>query len=321
MREIAAEAFASPLEATATVLRLFTYVGTLLSAGGMLFTAVIHDRRPVEHRRLARAVTIAATAAAAATLLAVAIQAALLGDRGLVSATDGVVLAGVFASPFGTSALVRAAALVVVAIAVRALWRPWAVALGPGAAVVASGSFLLSGHTVQAEPGWLAITSALTHTTAAAAWFGGLLGLGLTMRARRGDGDAAATAGVVSRFSMVATAAAILVSMAGAARVATLMPFTLASLGTRYGSVMVAKVLVVGVVFMVAGYNHRYLVPAVRAAAGGERRLRATVRFEALALVVVVALSVVLADLPPSRTPPAAAASGTPHSERQGEDP
>lgn len=299
MSEIAAETFASPLVAAATLFRFLAYVAALMSAGGMLFAAVIHDRRPDERARLVGATTAAAVIAAGATVLGVAIQGALITDRGTAALADVSVLAAVFASPFGTSAIVRTISLALLVLAVRAVWRRWAVAVGLGAAVAVSGSFLLTGHTVQAEPGWLAITSGLVHTLAAAAWFGGLVMLGITLRARR-DADAAQAATVVARFSTVATAAVILVSVAGAARATTLMPLTAAGLGSAYGVVLVAKVLLVGVVFVVAGYNHRYLVPAVRAAGdAAQRRLRRTVRFEGLALAVVIAASAVLANLSP----------------------
>lgn len=244
--------------------------------------------------------TVAAAAAVAATLLGVGVQAAAVTDRGVAAVTDADVLAAVSASPFGTSALMRIASLAVLALVVRTVWRRWAVALGLGSAVVASGSFLAAGHTVDADPAWLAIASGLAHTLAAAAWFGGLVLLAVTLRARRRDAHAAGSAAIVSRFSALATAAVVLVSVAGAARVTTLMPMDLAALGSAYGFVLAAKVLVVGLVLVIAGYNHRYLVPAVRAAGeGAQRRLRATVRCEGTALLVVIAVSAVLANLSP----------------------
>lgn len=43
--EIAAEMIASPLTGLATVVRFGAYLGALVAAGGMLFIAVVHDRR------------------------------------------------------------------------------------------------------------------------------------------------------------------------------------------------------------------------------------------------------------------------------------
>lgn len=309
MREIVVESFGSPLLAAATVFRVLSYTAVLIASGGMLFLATVHDRRAEERPRLARAVTAAAAVAALATLVGVALQGALLTGRA-TSLIDPGVASAVLESSFGTSAIVRIVALAALALAAIALWRAWAVALGLGAAVAVAGSYLLTGHTVQAEPGWLAVVSGLTHTLAAAAWFGGLVLLGITMRARRGDDDPAGAAGLVSRFSSLATIAVVVVSIAGLARIRTVVPLELDALSSGYGLTLAVKVLLVAVIFAVAGYNHRYLVPAIRReSTDAGRRLRATVRLEALALVVVIAASAVLANLSP---PQPAAATGVP---------
>ena len=320
MREIVVESLGSPLTAAATICRMLSYTAALLASGGMLFMAVLHDRRAEERSPLARAVTAAAAVAAVATLAGVALQGVLLTGR-TTALIDPSVLTAVLESSYGTSAIVRALALAALSVAVAALWRAWAVALGLGAAVVVAGSFLLTGHALQAQPGWLAVASGLTHTVAAAAWFGGLALLGITMRLRRGSAQTAATAGLVARFSAMATVAVVVVSIAGAARVRTVTPVDVGALRSGYGATLAAKVLLVAVIFVVAGYNHRYLVPAIRRDAhGAERRLRTTVRLEAFALVVVIAASAVLANLAPPGPPPAAALRNQPDAAAQAGD-
>ena len=300
MSEIVAEAFGSPLSVGATALRFLTYVAALVAAGGMAFAGIVHDRRPSEAAGLTRTIVVSAVVAAVATAVSVVVQAALLTGGGLAAAAEISVLTAVLGSPFGTSAIVRLFSLAALVLAAVVMWRSWGVALGLGAAVVVPGSFLLTGHTVQAEPAWLAVASGLTHTVAAAVWFGGLVLLTVTFRARGGNGDSTATAALVSRFSGMATIAVILVTLAGAARVRTLMPVTASALGSGYGLVLIAKVLLVGAVLVVAGYNHRYLVPSVRSAGdGAQRRLASTVRLEAIALLAVIALSAVLVNLDP----------------------
>lgn len=283
-----------------TAFRFLSYAATLVTAGGMLYVAVIADRRPAERPRLGRAVTVSAAVAIVATLAELGLHAADLTGRGLSGVADPEVLAAVLESTFGTSVVMRVLALAVVAVSVAFAWRPWAVGLGLGAAVAASGSFLLTGHTVEAQPPWLAVTSALVHTVAAAAWFGGLVFLRSTLRARAGDGDPAGRAALVVRFSTVATIAVLAVSIAGALRVPTIMRVDASVLDSAYAVALGVKVLLVGVIFVIAGYNHWRLVPAIRAARGdAEHRLRATVRVEASALMVVIALSSLLADLSP----------------------
>lgn len=320
MTEIGAESFASGLATAATLMRFVSYAAALVAAGGMLFVATIHDRRSQERPRLARAITVSAAVAALATMAGVGVQAALLTGRGLAAMGDPSVVSAVAGSTYGTSAVTRIVALSLLAVAATALWRTWAVALGLGAAVAVSGSFLLTGHSVTAQPGWLAIASGLAHTLAAAAWFGGLVLLGITMRARRAEGDATGGALLVSRFSTMATIAVIAVSIAGALRVGTVMPVTTAALSSGYGLTLAIKVALVGVIFAVAGYNHRYLVPAVRAAeTGAWQRLRRTVRTETLALVVVIVASALLANLSPPNPAPASPGAGpTPASQDAG---
>ena len=292
--------FASPLAAAATICRFLSYAATLLAAGGMLFVAMIADRQPDERRRLTRVVTVSAAVGALATVAGVTLQGALLTGRGIQVLADANVLAAVAESTFGTSGVARVAALAVLSVAVTLAWRSWALALGLGAALVASGSFLLTGHTVDAQPAWLAVGSALAHTAAAAAWFGGLVLLTIVLRARGGDGDPAGRAALVARFSTMATVAVVAVSIAGAARVPTVMRVDTAALRTSYGATLAVKVLLVGLIIAVAGYNHFRLVPAIRAAQEtAERRLRTIIAVEALSLIAVIAVSALLADLSP----------------------
>lgn len=308
MDAIVGESFASPLVAAAAICRFLSYAATLLTAGGMLFIAVIADRHPDERPRLTRAVTASAAVAALATVVGVGLHGALLTGRGMQALADPGVLAAVVESTFGTSAVARVGALAALSVAVTLAWRSWALAVGLGAALVASGSFLLTGHTVDAQPAWLAVGSALAHTAAAAAWFGGLVLLVIVLRARRGDGDPAGRAGLVARFSTMATVAVLAVSIAGAARVPTVMQVGTAALQTGYGATLAVKVLLVGLIIAVAGYNHFRLVPAIRAAQdAAERRLRTTIAVEALSLVAVIAMSALLADLSPPRPPQAGA--------------
>lgn len=314
MEAIVGDTFATPLSAAVTACRFLSYAATLIAAGGMLFVVVIADRRPADRPRLGRGVTISAAVAMLATLAALGLQAAVLTGGGASALADADVVAAVLASTFGTSAVVRVAALALVAVAVVFAWRRWALALGLGAALAASGSFLLTGHTVEAEPGWLAVSSALIHTAAAAAWFGGLVFLRVMLRAHADDGDPVGRAALVARFSTMATIAVVMVSIAGALRVPTVMQVDAAALDTAYGGILAVKVVLVGLIFVVAGYNHRRLVPAIRAAEGGaEARLRTTIRVEAYALVAVIALSALLADFSPpgptAATTPAAGAA------------
>jgi copper transport protein len=128
-------------------------------------------------------------------------------------------------------------------------------------------------------------------------------------------GDLAATILCVRRFSAAAFVALLALSAAGIA----VGIIEMGGLGTlfssTYGRLLLAKLAIVGVVAAVAGYNRFYLLPwlledSPEAAHVDEARQRAgwktllaTVRFEALAIVVVLAITAVLVNSTPGGTP------------------
>ena len=75
----------------------------------------------------------------------------------------------------------------------------------------AAGSFALSGHTRSTDNEVLAVGAAIVHTLAAAVWFGGLVLLALTLAGRRDEADHSSSAGMVARFSLVATVSVVAV--------------------------------------------------------------------------------------------------------------
>jgi copper transport protein len=135
-------------------------------------------------------------------------------------------------------------------------------------------------------------------------WTGGLVLLWLTLRWRRAhDADAVETAGVVARFSRLATGGILVVGAAGAALSWSEVRAVSALTGTSYGLLLLAKIVVVGWVALLGAYNHFRLVPAIEGgkAKTGTALLQSTLRVEAVALVAVVAITSVLVVLTPAR--------------------
>jgi copper transport protein len=175
-----------------------------------------------------------------------------------------------------------------------------------GGAAIATAAFALAGHTRTTSPGWLAMTTDITHVWAAAAWFGGIVLLVLALRARRAaDADkdnAIATGRVVARFSRIATVAVIVVSVAGLTLAWTEVRVVKALTSTTYGWLIVAKVLAVAVIAAFGAYNHFRLVPALeQAPKKAGMALRRTVKLEALVMVGVLAITAVLVNTTPAR--------------------
>jgi copper transport protein len=292
----------SGMQIAAAVLRFLQYAAGLVAAGAAFFMIWIHDRRAEDRPALLRAANVAVWVAMAATVVAFAVQAALVTGLGLGSALDPVALGDVLASSFGVSTVATLLGLVVLAVGLRRLWDDWAVVTASVGAVMVVGSFALTGHTASTQPRWLVMTADVVHTTAAAAWFGGLVLLLITLRRRKLGDDAVGGSRLVSRFSTMATGAIVAVSLAGFALGWAEVRAPRALFSTAYGWTLVAKVAIVAVILVVGGYNQRRLVPAIqRAGADAWRQLQRTVRFEVAGLVVLIGVTAVLVNLIPAR--------------------
>ena len=290
------------LERIAAIIRFLQYAAGFLAAGGVAFLVWIHDRRDEERRTLVRLTAGAAAATAVITIVAVAAQAALATGLGLRAAVDSVALGDVITSTFGASAGGVLLGALLVFVGVLGVWRQVPVMVATAGAVILVGAFALTGHTATTQPRWLVMVADITHVVAGAAWFGGLALLLLTLRRRRAADDPVGGALVVTRFSTMATAAIVAVSVAGTALGWAEVRALRALTSTAYGKVLIAKLVLVGAVLLVGAYNKRRLVPTIaKAGENGWARLRSTVRLEVLGLVVVLAVTAVLVNLVPAR--------------------
>jgi copper transport protein len=290
-----------------TLSRWVTYSAVLLAAGGALFLTAIHDRKAAERRLLAVVVTTAALVGVVGTVAGVFLHTIEVAGIGGAAARDLALMMALLPSPDGIASLVRIGGLAVLLLAVPALLS----GRRGGAALVAGGgvavlSFALAGHTMTAEPRWLALVADACHTIAASMWFGGLVLLGIVLHRRTDSSDPVAGARMVARFSAWATGAVLVVAIAGLTlawvEVRTLRALVVAP----YGWTLAVKTVIVAAVLMVGAYNNRLLVPAIRRAAPADwgpawRRLRWTVRIEVIGLVAALAATAVLVDRNPPR--------------------
>ncbi len=289
-------------QTAATVLRFLQYTAALLAAGGGIFLLWVHDRTEDERAPLTRVVVWSAAAVLVTTLLGLAVQAALVTGLGVASAFDSEVVRDVVGSTFGISSAGLLAGSVLLLVAARRLWDNWAVTVAAFGAVVVLGSFAVTGHTATSNPRWLVVTADIAHTVAGAAWFGGLVLLLIALRRRRAVDDPVGGGRMVSRFSTLATASILLVTVAGSALGWVEVRALRALFSTGYGVTLLIKLAAVAVVFAIGAYNQRRLVPAIRRAnANAWARLRTTVRLEVALLLIVLAATSVLVNLVPAR--------------------
>lgn len=201
-----------PWEIVGGIGRGLAYAGVLLAAGGALFLTVAHPggdaRTGRERARLVRRVRWAALVGAAASLVALPVQAALGTGQGPGSLFDPGVLADVTADGVGLGMV-----LAVAGLALLALWITRSRPVTVVTALVAAGSFAATGHTRVGDTALLATVADVAHLEAAAIWGGGLVLLGWTLHARRPPTSAATstvdppagTAGAAGPFPATAT--------------------------------------------------------------------------------------------------------------------
>jgi copper transport protein len=183
-------------------------------------------------------------------------------------------------------------------------WRPWLFAVGAAAAVAAGWSLVgpgVSGHAGDPGRGVFTVGFDALHLAGAAVWIGGLAHLFVVA--------APATAGlppdersrvrleIAQRFSRIALACVVLISVTGVARALWELNAVSQIWSTPYGRTLMIKTALLGGL-VVLGYLNRK-------ALGNFTALRRRVGIELSLLVTVTAAVSLLTDLPPANSTPA----------------
>jgi copper transport protein len=131
-----------------------------------------------------------------------------------------------------------------------------------------------------------------------------------TLRSEGDRGELRTTAEIVGRFSTMAGISVAVLLVAGTVLAVALVGSVDNLIGTSYGHLLLIKIAVVGALLFMAAYNRVILLPFLfsgsAAGAGpsdvawGWRRLKATVRVEAIGVVVVLIVTTLLANGTPS---------------------
>lgn len=242
--------------------------------------------------------------------------------------------------------------LVLVGAGVLLAWEAaWAVdqrtRAGAGAALagcgLALGAFAVVGHTRAYGPVALVLTADLLHLTVAAFWLGGLIGLGLLLRATgrtiAGRGTAGATSGpaghgttatatrsparrgldattvALTRFSTQAAVLVTILAVTGGLMAWRILGSWEALVATGYGQALLVKLALVVSAVALAAYNRYLVLPLVVGADAADAawpRLRRTITIEAGLLIAVLAVTgwLVNASPGPDSGPNAPSAAG-----------
>jgi len=210
-----APATGDPLwETVGAVFRFITYTAALLAAGAAFFLAFLDDEGP-EDRALFRLVRWSTPVAALGAAGMVVTQAALATGQGLGAVADLSLVRQALVNGLGWNVVVLLVGLaaLLVALEVRGIAAQVLVFYG---AITTCASFAFWGHATEGPNRWLALTADALHVIVAAIWFGGLVALAITLRARvraAADDDAGLAPVVTAEPDAAATA----VGAAGAA--------------------------------------------------------------------------------------------------------
>ena len=157
----------------------------------------------------------------------------------------------------------------------------------------------MAGHTGEHDPRALLICTDTMHVLCMSAWLGGLvmllIVLGLAARRLPGPDGTRLMAVVVGRFSMLARFAVLVLLLTGIAQSIALVGSLSALRDTDYGLLVLAKILLLGLLIALGGFNQRWALPRLRllAAGGVEPGRAATVLRRSVALEVGFALVVI----------------------------
>ncbi|NQU37552.1 MAG: copper resistance protein CopC/CopD [Actinobacteria bacterium] len=303
--------------------------GTLISIGGLCFLLFVMIGRQSEARAVARLVRWAAAAAIVGTVLQLAARSTIRQDGDWAAGLSSDSLRDIMASDYGWSIGLRVlGSLLLLAIVIRP--RPtsrasaedqpehpvWAVSKWPclvavlGAALIVI-SYMFDGHTATADAVWLMRLSDAAHVIAAATWAGGVFALARVFAHRARRGLPVQTALLTVRFSVVATVALIVVTVAGVIQTVLVLDSVGQLTGSAWGRVLLVKVVVVGALAVLGGYNQFRLVPALKAELAMEggsdvstdelsaRHLRTSLVAEAILFAVVFGLTGLLVNSSP----------------------
>lgn len=194
----------------------------------------------------------------------------------------------------------QAAGAIALAVGARRTLRgSWLAVIG---AVLVGAGHVLGGHSNTVEPRWLVVTADVAHLAAAATWVGGVVSMGLLLRARHRDGHDLYAALMAARFSVVAALSVTVVGVAGVVLAVGIIDRPEQLWQSAWGLLLLAKVGVVLVVGAIGAYNHFRVVPRLTARRRGVVRhagrsyragstLRRSAGRETTLMVVIVLLT------------------------------
>ena len=292
-------------------LRAAGLVGQAVALGCAVFALVVLRRDRDRERRPARALDWALALTFAGALIVVLAQAGVLAVLAAALADDaGWRIAALIGSTVGIAGMFRIVAGLAVLLSAIAFRRAAASrvrgALLLGSTILLSVTGALASHAMGRTDGrvWLLTVTAL-HQAAVGVWVGGLVCAAmLLLRADASAGDV-----WLRPFSRVAAAAAAAIAVTGIALSVVYIATPGAAIGTSYGAMVLAKIVLFAALLAMGVLNHRALHGRLALSPRSGRRptrggssilLRRRLEVEAGLAVVTVLLAASIGSTPPA---------------------
>jgi copper transport protein len=295
------------LDVAADVAQWLVYAGILLLVGVLAAVRVLWPwtggRRRI--RMMAWAGWALLLAGTVAAFLLQGPRAADASWGGVVSFQDAGLTAG---SSFGMQLLGRIVLLCLVPLTFARRAADAVTSRGAdvvrcviGLALLAS--VAVTGHAGSGSDVWLALPSTTAHLAAMALWLGGLILLGSTVLPALRHGDRTLDDVALPRWSKIAYGCVVCLVVSGEYQAYRQVSPVQALWSTEYGITLLIKSGLIVLMLMAAALAHRRITsrPAGTPAAVA-RAVRRSVRIEAAAAVLVLAVTAVLVSEAPART-------------------
>jgi copper transport protein len=272
-----------PVEGAATVhaaiwaVQFVLALGLYIGAGGAFFVAWLAAKAPIARQGIFVALM---TCGLAATLASIPLQGLDALAKPLSGLLRPEILAAGFATSWGGTAVVAAAALVAGSLALGFDNRTLARILAFLALAGIGLALVTSGHASTAEPRFVTIPAIFLHGVCVAFWIGSLLPLTVTVR----GGDSIA----LERFSRLIPVPLILLIASGVVLAFVQLDRPDALWTTAYGRVLSIKIALVLVLLALGTLNRYALVP--RLMQSGPRRLIAIITTEFVLAVAILGI-------------------------------
>jgi copper transport protein len=294
----ATDAFAAPaaVAVAAVAARGVFYAAVAFTVGGGLFVVLVTGTAHplVVGRRRRR--TVAAAVMPAAVALWVGVNGLTLTGGGFAD----LLTLQPWSAGWTTAAPVAASAVIAAAAAGPGFFFASAPLLLIGAAGGAV-ALALSGHIAGLPQGTAGVAVGILHCLAAAFWLGSLPPLSAALAEKGG----VYALPLLRRFSDIAVAAVAVLIMAGLGLSMALNVTLQVFLHTAYGAVWAGKIILVGLLLVLAAWNRGVGVPQLAAGkVGAAQRLRFSIRLEIglAALILFLTAGFSLTPRPPERS-------------------